>query len=222
MGRSVIYYNRRRWSSTQRASALAAMAAAALLPWWLSSPASPAATGGASAAAPRARALADARGVREVRDSVRRETMGPLHPLPLPPPGRDAGEPAAAPEAAPYHYVGHWTQGARTTVVLSVQGFSLLVPVPGRIDQRYDLESIDERHVVLRDRGLGRDLALPLWNEAARPSHADAAAVQRRGIAPATTPASRSMPEGQAVARRLPPPANMPAAEPVTEYSTEN
>jgi len=42
-------------------------------------------------------------------------------------------------------------EGGRPTVVLSYQGRSVVVPIPGSVDGRYEVVSANERELVLRD-----------------------------------------------------------------------
>lgn len=70
---------------------------------------------------------------------------------------RPAPQPAAATAAtgtvqpAPLQYVGQWMDGSRLAVVLSRDGRSVVVPVPGAVDGRYEVVSANNRELVLRD-----------------------------------------------------------------------
>jgi hypothetical protein len=153
MGSAHILYSRRRWSTGQRVAAGSALLASVLLPWWLASP-SPSSTqrqtAGAAAQAP---LPLSSRPLDPQASAL--PVAAPLAPTPPAKPS-----PEASP--APYRYVGHWTEAHRTAVVLSSQGVSIVVRVPGPVDERFDAESIDDRQVVLHDRLLERRIALSL------------------------------------------------------------
>ena len=56
---------------------------------------------------------------------------------------------AAAPSPIPY--MGQRMEDSRRTVLLGYQGRNVVVPVPGRVDDRYEVLAADERQLVLRD-----------------------------------------------------------------------
>jgi hypothetical protein len=55
-------------------------------------------------------------------------------------------------------------------LVLSGSGYSLVVRVPGPVDDRFDVVSIDDRRVLMKDRQTQTLIALPLSGPSARPS----------------------------------------------------
>ena len=69
-------------------------------------------------------------------------------------PQRNAGAaPAPAVPLAPpipYAFAGRRDEGGRSVVILSRQGRLVAVHGPGLLDPSYEVEAIDERHVVLR------------------------------------------------------------------------
>ena len=86
---------------------------------------------------------------------------------------------AAAPAPLlPFTYVGHWTDGGVTRVVLGDRGRNIVVRVPGEVDGRYRAVSIDENRLVLKDMPLGVLRTLPLFSGASvRPPPVEAAPV---------------------------------------------
>jgi hypothetical protein len=74
----------------------------------------------------------------------------PRPPAALPhPTATTAATGPAAP--APFQYVGQWMDGGRRAVVISRDGRSVVVPVPGTVDGRYEVISANNRELVLRD-----------------------------------------------------------------------
>ncbi len=66
--------------------------------------------------------------------------------------------PAAAPTPAPklaFSYVGHWTGGGRTRVVLQRDGISVTVQGPGPLDEDYDVQAVSARQLTLLHRASG-------------------------------------------------------------------
>jgi len=156
MGATVILHSRHRWSTAQRAAACGAVLASVVLPWWLASGAGSSRAPGVETAPP---------------SSVMTVGAPPPMSTSAPPARPVATLPKAATDdsaAVPYRYVGQWKEGPRTGVVLSRRGISVVVRVPGAVDDRYEAESVDERQVLLRDRWSGRAVALPLTGDAAR------------------------------------------------------
>jgi hypothetical protein len=68
-----------------------------------------------------------------------------------PPVSATAAPPPAVAAAQPIQYVGQWMEGSRVAVMLGYQGRSVVVRVPGRVDDRYEVVSADGRELVLRD-----------------------------------------------------------------------
>ena len=65
---------------------------------------------------------------------------------------------AAADQQAPlppFRYVGHWTEHGATSVVLGDRGRTLVVRVPGAVDERYQVVSVDEHRLVMKYLPLG-------------------------------------------------------------------
>lgn len=62
----------------------------------------------------------------------------------------------------PFSYVGRWTQDRRTVVVLSRGGQHVAVPGPGRLDEIYAVESVDDKRLVMTYLPLGIRQVLPL------------------------------------------------------------
>ncbi len=84
--------------------------------------------------------------------------------VPLPGPG-----PILLPEPRPVavapppiQYFGQWIERSRRTVLLGYQGRSVVVPVPGRVDDRYEVLAADERQLVLRDLATASTLHIAL------------------------------------------------------------
>jgi hypothetical protein len=69
---------------------------------------------------------------------------------------------APAPPAAPFVFVGKRIEGARPVVVLSQLGRQVAVYGVGALDAQYEVESLDERQVVLLYLPLMTRQALPL------------------------------------------------------------
>jgi YD repeat-containing protein len=66
--------------------------------------------------------------------------------------------PTAAPTAAPklpFSYVGHWTGGGRTRVVLQRDGIPVTVQGPGPLDENYDVQAVNARQLTLLHRASG-------------------------------------------------------------------
>ena len=84
---------------------------------------------------------------------------------------------AAAPAPLlPFTYIGQWTDGGVTRVVLGDRGRNIVVRVPGEVDGRYRAVSIDENRLVLKDMPLGVLRTLPLFSGASlRPPPVEAA-----------------------------------------------
>lgn len=78
---------------------------------------------------------------------------------PAPPP-----PPPAPPQAPPlpFTYLGKWTEQGQTTVYLARGERHVAVRGPGKLDESYTVESIDERQIVLNYVPLGIRQALPL------------------------------------------------------------
>jgi hypothetical protein len=65
----------------------------------------------------------------------------------------DASAPTPArPQAppVPFRYLGKWTEGGRTTVLLMREGRSIAITATGRLDDQYAVQAIDEDRVVLQ------------------------------------------------------------------------
>jgi hypothetical protein len=186
MGRTAIIYNRPRWSIGRRAAVAGALLAAVVMPMWLGSLAS-----GASSIDTSSSIVSAA--------SARTPVVDPVVPLSAPaasppppaalPRSAESPSPVSEPPAAPYRYSGHWRQGSHTVLVLSGSGYSLVARVPGPVDDRFDVVSIDDQRVLLRDRQSQKLVALPLSGQSARPSR-DAAKVLPEATedAPVTPP----------------------------------
>ncbi len=81
-----------------------------------------------------------------------------------------------APPLLPFTYVGQWTDGGVTRVVLGDRGRNIVVRVPGEVDGRFRAVSIDENRLVLKDMPLGVLRTLPLFSGASlRPPPVEAA-----------------------------------------------
>jgi hypothetical protein len=55
----------------------------------------------------------------------------------------------------PFRYVGHWKEHGATSVVLGDRGRTLVVRVPGAVDERYQVVSVDEHRLVIKYLPLG-------------------------------------------------------------------
>jgi hypothetical protein len=55
----------------------------------------------------------------------------------------------------PFRYVGHWKEHGATSVVLGDRGRTLVVRVPGAVDERYQVVSVDEHRLVMKYLPLG-------------------------------------------------------------------
>ncbi len=162
MAAATILYTRRHWSPGQRAAAGAALLAALVLPWWLGARSATQERAAVTVLARRSTALPAAQDVR---------APAPASSLPHWPSAAtaEASKNATHPDAPaerdappPYTYEGAWTEGRRTTVILSVQGMSFSVRVPGQVDERYFAQSVGDDRLVLRDRHGDRIVVLPL------------------------------------------------------------
>jgi hypothetical protein len=122
--------------------------AAVLAAWWLSDGRSPPER--TSGEGPAASSTASAEP---------RWSPVPAAPRAVAPP---APTPAVAAAPLPVQYIGQWMEGKRQAVVLMHQGQRLVVRVPGRMDDRYEVVSADERVLVLRDRTSETTLRVPL------------------------------------------------------------
>jgi hypothetical protein len=88
---------------------------------------------------------------------------GPTDPPPAtlrdtPPP------PPPAPQAPPlpFSYVGKWTEDGRTIVFLARGGNNVAVRGPGKLDDAYAVESIDDKQMVMKYLPLGKPQVLSL------------------------------------------------------------
>lgn len=82
------------------------------------------------------------------------EAQAPAPPPPPPPP------PQAPP--LPFTYLGKWTEQGKTTIFLARGDQHVAVKGPGRLDDSYAVESVDDRQVVLTYVPLGIRQVLPL------------------------------------------------------------
>ena len=191
MGTPVILYSRRHWSPGQRAAAGGAVLASLLLPWWLAMPHAPSAV--TSTAPPLPPAYRAASPPREDPPwPVARRSDARAHRVPA-----HAAAPSASVGALPYRYVGQWTEGPVTAVVLGERGVSFVVRVPGPVDARYDARSVDDHRVVLWDRVLQRDVELALSAPPGTdvPPTRGVARPAPVALAPAVSPPSDAEPE---------------------------
>lgn len=101
-------------------------------------------------------------------------------PPPTPPP------PPQAPPL-PFTYMGKWTENGQTTVYLSQGERHVAVRGPGKLNETYVVESIDDRQMVLNYVPLGIRQVLPLAP--------GAPAAQAAGAAPAAAPQEESTEE---------------------------
>ncbi len=145
----IMYLRTSRWTSQQRlVTAGALLAALAALAWSM--------TPVERSRAPTAHApLSDRPSLAQtaVADQTRLRDIEPPSPTGEPPataaqqPAADAASNAPIP---PFRYVGHWTERGTSTVVLSGGGQSVVVRVPGRFDERYEVLSVDDARLVVR------------------------------------------------------------------------
>lgn len=82
------------------------------------------------------------------------QVQAPPPPPPPPPP------PQAPP--LPFTYLGKWTEQGQTTIFLGRGERHVAVRGPGKLDDTYSVESIDERQIVLNYIPLGIRQSLPL------------------------------------------------------------
>jgi hypothetical protein len=93
-------------------------------------------------------------------------------PAPPAPPQPAVQAPPAPPPrpqapALPFTYMGKWTENGKTIVYLARGDSHVAVKGPGRLDDSYSVESVDERQVVLTYQPLGVRQVLPLLAGAA-------------------------------------------------------
>lgn len=198
----MILYMRTQRTGVPRLALAGAALIAVLAAWWLSGGASssgwgsdPAAAGPPTPAAVRAAAVAP-----------------PAAPQAMARPAPTAAAPTVAAPPPPMQYVGQWMEGSRLAVVLGHQGRNVVVRVPGRVDDRYEVVSADDRELVLRDlvAGTTQRLALGGGVPAANPAAGTTAAP-----APAAAPEVPVM-AGPAVRNptgKLPPPSKRTSDE---------
>jgi hypothetical protein len=159
-------------------------------------PAAPRPTTGAPAAQQAAEADAQVR-----LEWLRRrpgEEVPRSDPFSARPPGAPAPEQQAAPPPPPpppppqapplpFTYMGKWTENGQTTVYLSQGERHVAVRGPGKLNETYVVESIDDRQMVLNYVPLGIRQVLPLAP--------GAPAAQAAGAAPASAPQEESTEE---------------------------
>ena len=179
------------WSARARwvAYGIAALATVAAMRWVdeaavrdepVAAAAAPAAPRAATRQAPgaataaRSRPGAPAGGDSEVRlDWLARTPMGevtadPFGAAPVEPPRAPvraaAPPPPPAPQAPPlpFTYVGKWMEDGRTIVFLARGGQNVAVRGAGKLDDMYEVQSIDDRQVVLKYLPLGTQQVLSL------------------------------------------------------------
>jgi hypothetical protein len=177
----MILYMRTQRTGMPRLAWAAAALAVVLTAWWISEGTPPSGAGSDPPAAAIPRAM----------------------PPPAAPP-RDAPKPteaaAAQPAAPPLQYVGQWMEGSRRAVVLSYQGRSVVVRVPGRVDERYEVVSADDRELLLRDIAAATTQRIGLGGPASLP--------QAPGAPGAAAPATAvDVPAAPAPSGKLPPPS---------------
>ncbi|TFZ05376.1 hypothetical protein EZ313_01500 [Ramlibacter henchirensis] len=118
--------------------------------------------------------IAQAEGEVRVRLDLLRRAPGSELPradpfaLPAPPapvqPTIQAAPPPPKPQAPalPFTYLGKWTENGKTIVYLARGESHVAVKGPGRLDDSYSVESVDERQIVLTYQPLGVRQVLPL------------------------------------------------------------
>lgn len=128
----MILYMRTQRTGVRRAALTGAALVTVLGAWWLSEgPSSPQGSKEPAAQVP--------------APAAQQVQVPPPGPVPLPVP-----QPVAA-AASPIQYVGQSMEGSRRTVLLGYQGRNVVVHVPGRVDDRYEVLAADEHQVMLRD-----------------------------------------------------------------------
>jgi hypothetical protein len=191
----MILYMRTQRTGMPRLALAAAALVTGLAAWWLSSGAPSSGAGPEEPAAVRPAAVAP-----------RAELPPPAAPLPRP-------TAAAEPPAPPMQYVGQWMEGSRRAVVLSYQGRSVIVRVPGRVDDRYEVVSADDRELVLRDIAAASTQRIGLGGTAIVPQAVNASGTSAPAAAVEAPAAPVAVPSG-----KLPPPSKRTS----DEYEPEN
>jgi hypothetical protein len=176
----MIVYIRKERTLGRRVALAGAAVATVLGAWWL---AGGAPSRGGSEPSPAAAPAPEA-----AREPVRTPAEAPTRV-------NTAAVPAAAAPAPVVQYVGHSKQGQRVTAMLSYQGRSIVLAVPGRLDERYEVVSADERWLVLRDIASATTQRIALGASPPATSSAGAAAA----------PGSEGLPAVEASAQRATP-----------------
>jgi len=160
----ILYLHTSGWTPPRRRLALsmACVAAAAGALWW-------AGVGERNAVIHHGQPAANDRSAASGWDGARPDVQRSAKPVAaaltevsIGPAGASHSQAVVAEAAAPFTYVGQWTDAGVTRVVLGDRGRNLVVRVPGEVDGRYRAISIDENRLVLKDMPLGVLRTLPL------------------------------------------------------------